>query len=474
MRRIADMQLRLKLLLLSGVPIVVALALMAATLQHQTMELVRVEQSLVETAFMQSKEAEVKHYVELARNVIARMADAQGPVEQRKAEAIATLTRMQFGQNGYFFVYDEHGKPLIQPREVSLQGVELCDPDDLADPAGADAARLILATARRGGGVVRYTWHKPSSQAHVPKLAHVLPIPRWDWVIGSGIYLDDVQGTLKAIETGARANINGTRWRIFGIAALCVVLIGIGGLALNLKDQRVAADKLRHLARRVVHSQEQERLRVARELHDGVVQVLASAKFLLETALFQLSRPATGAACTPQQALDQGLTRLDGALVEIRRVSHGLRPALLDDLGLEPALTLLVEQMREEGSGDIRLVCHDVPAELPADQGTALFRIAQEALHNARAHAGARRVYLVLRGGRRGVQLSVTDDGRGFDTKRVFRDGRRGIGLRNMRERAEGLGGTLLIHSSEDGTRIEAYLPLSAGPALPNSPPAPA
>jgi len=452
------MQLRFKLVLLSGIPIVVALVLMGATMQRQTLKLVREEQALVQAAFMQSKEAELRHYVEMARSMVLRIAEEPGGVGTRKEQALATLGRMQFGDNGYFFVYDQHGQLLIDPKTLPMQGVEFCDPND---PAGADSAQRILSTARRGGGVVRYSWNKPSSQEVVPKLGYVLTIPGWNWVIGTGIYLDDVQAALQAIETGARANIEATRQRLYGIAALCVVLIGLGGLALNLKDHRISSAKLQRLARRVVHSQEDERVRVARELHDGVVQVLASSKFLLETAQLQLAA-APDAATASRRALDEGLERLSGALVEIRRVSHGLRPALLDDLGLAPALALLVEQMQEQAPFALRFAQHDAPEALPLEHATALFRIAQEALHNARMHAHPTLVELVLRGGRRGVQLAVMDNGSGFDTRSVFLDGTRGIGLRNMRERAESLGGMLSVHSGRDGTRIEAWLPLTA------------
>ena len=458
------MQLRLKLVLLSGVPIVVALLLMSATMQQQTYKLVREEQALVQEAFMHSKEAELKHYVELARNTLVRIAEGPGEVGERKELALATLARMQFGDNGYFFVYDQHGQLLIDPKTLPMQGVAFCDPND---PAGADSAQRILRVARHGGGVVRYSWSKPSSQSVVPKLGYVLTVPGWNWVIGTGIYLDDVQGALQAIETGARTNIEATRQRLYAIAAVCVVLIGLGGLALNLKDHRVSSDKLRRLARRVVRSQEDERVRVARELHDGVVQVLASSKFLLETAQLQLADPGAAAPAAPRQALDQGLARLGTALVEIRRVSHGLRPALLDDLGLEPALGLLAQQVQESGGFSVGLVRQGVPGQLPAEHGTVLFRIAQEALQNCRTHAQATRVELVLHGTRHGVGLQVIDDGQGFDMRGVSGDGTRGIGLRNMRERAESLGGTLSIESGRHGTRLAAWLPLpqAAAPA---------
>ncbi|AVS69769.1 histidine kinase [Paracidovorax avenae] len=446
------MQLRLKLLLLSTLPILVALGSVAATARHQTLRLAQQERELVETAYLHSKETELRHYVQLAQSALARIAAEEADPAERQRQALALLSRMQFGRDGYFFVYDREGNVLLDARHMGLSGVDLCDP---GDPRSEAPANRILATARQGGGMVRYDWQKPSSQLMAPKLAYVTTLPGWEWILGTGLYLDDVQETLRHIDRAAQENIDGTRQRIYGIAALCIVLIGLAGLALNLSDHRVASAKLRRLAQRVVSSQEEERVRVARELHDGVVQVLVSSKFLLETAQVQW---AARAAHAPRDMLDHGLERLNDALLEIRRVSHGLRPALLDDLGLAPALALMAQEVEEQGAFSVRFVLRGPAGPLPTSHGTALFRIAQEALTNARMHACATHVEVALRFTRWRVSLSVRDDGRGFDVQRVQRDGQGGIGLRNMRERIEGLGGRFAIASGRGGTRILAVL----------------
>lgn len=453
------MQLRLKLALLCVVPILLALGLVAVTVQHQTLKLAHQERELVESAYLHSKETELRHYVQLAHSALARIMDnGESPQEQQR-QALAMLSRMQFGQDGYFFVYDRDGNVLLDAQQMGLQGVDLCDPNS---PTGAVPAKLILDTARNGGGLVRYSWQKPSSQLTVPKLGYVASVPQWDWTVGTGLYLDDVQEALRKIDESAQENIAGTRRRIYAIAALCIVLIGVAGLALNLSDHRVSSAKLRRLAQRVVHSQEEERVRVARELHDGVVQVLVSSKFLLETAQSQMPTPPEQAPSAPRQVLDQGLERLNHALLEIRRVSHGLRPALLDDLGLTPALRLMSEQVCAQGGIAMRFAARGEAQALPTRHGTALFRVVQEAVMNAQMHAQAAHVDVSLHFQRRRVTLEVHDDGRGFDVRRVLRDGRCGIGLRNMRERIEGLGGRFSIASGRDGTRIVAVLDLAA------------
>ncbi|WP_240933027.1 cache domain-containing protein [Diaphorobacter sp. HDW4B] len=458
---------------MAAIPVGVALICMGVTARHQTLSLANEERKLVEAAYLHSKETELRHYVELARSTIERIADSpDASDDELRKKAIHIITRMKFGDDGYFFLYDQQGQLLVNPEQMAVANVDLCDPNS---PSGQTQARLILDKAQSGGGLVRYEWHKPSSRILAPKLGYVLQVPGWNWVVGTGLYLDDVQETLARIDEHAKNNIAATQQRIYLIAALCMVSIAAAGVLLNLKDHRISSAKLRRLAQRVVHSQEEERARVARDLHDGVVQMLVSSKFLLETA--QLQQPhvtAPDLAPPSSKALDQGLARLNDALLEIRRVSHGLRPALLDDLGLPAALTLLSEQMCE--SGDATIVqfeqCGEAHA-IPNTHATALYRVAQEAVKNACTHANASAVLIRLQFDPRSVTLIVQDNGQGFDIHGVLTDGNRGIGLRNMRERIEALQGRFSISATKQGTGILATLPLHAeaddDAALPHS-----
>lgn len=447
------MQLRLKLVLFTTVPVLLALGLVAITVQHQTLELARQERVLVESVYLHSKETELRHYVQLASSAIQQIAHNGEPVAAQQRQALSMLTSMKYGPDGYFFVYDRNGTVLLDAQQMGQPGVDLCDP---ASPAGEVPANLILSTARQGGGLVRYQWQKPSSQQTVPKLGYVTLLADWQWVIGTGLYLDDVQEALTRLDAGAQDNIHDTRLRIYAIAALCIIFIGVAGLLLNISDHRALSARLRRLAQRVVRSQEDERVRVARELHDGVVQVLVSCKFLFETAQWHLQAksplPAT------HEVLGTGLVRLNEALVEIRRVSHGLRPALLDDLGLPAALTLMVEQLQQHCAFGLHFELRGAPLPLATSHSTALFRVAQEALTNAQRHAHASRVDIVLRFSSGRASLSVADNGRGFAIRRVQADHQGGIGLRNMRERIEGLGGRFTLVSTSFGTRVVAVV----------------
>jgi two-component system NarL family sensor kinase len=235
--------------------------------------------------------------------------------------------------------------------------------------------------------------------------------------------------------------------------------VAAGGLALNLSEQRVADAKLRVLAQEVVRSQEVERARISRELHDGVTQLLVSVKFIFESALARVD----GDRSLLAQTLERGLVRLNDVLRETRSISHALRPALLDDLGLASALEHIAREFSERTGIAVNVKAAARDNRLPEATATALFRIAQECLNNVEQHAHARHVDINLERDRQQATLSVSDDGRGFDIAFVEQHARKGIGLSNMRERLDALGGTLTIRSGSEGTAIVAQVPKQRG-----------
>jgi two-component system NarL family sensor kinase len=236
------------------------------------------------------------------------------------------------------------------------------------------------------------------------------------------------------------------------VAVLGVALISAGALALNLSEHRSAEAKLRALAREVVDSQEDERARLARELHDGVSQALVATKLLIESAQHE------PAAAERLQAL--ALKRLNSTLAEVRHLSHALRPALLDTLGLPAALQHLAGEFDAAGGTRFTATVEGEEVDLPEAVKTALFRIAQEALSNAARHAHAATVAVVLRFERHGgLALEVVDDGRGFDADAAQAVADRGLGLRSMRERADALGARLSLATSPGhGSRLTVKL----------------
>lgn len=447
------MRPRSTFLLLAILPLLLTLSLIALAMFQQQQDLSRRERQVIEQATMAAKEAELLNLAGMARSALAPLYDSRRDDPETIAEALRLLAQLDYGIDGYFFVFDTGGRNLQHPRQPELQGQDLWD---LRDTQGVPVIRELIARGHEGGGFVRYLWEKPSTRALTPKLAYAISMPRWNMVIGTGVYLDDIQVTLARLDAQVDENIAKTMGWIAGIAVLGVVLIAGSGLALNLSDARVADGKLRNLARQVVKSQEDERAHLSRELHDSTSQTLVSIKLLLESAASQLGREHTPAA------LHRAVQRLGDALHEVRRISHRLRPAELDTLGLPAALDDLAEEFNQHGRVRVALQLWGDAQALPDEINTVLFRVVQESLTNIEKHARATRVQVRLIFHAGGLRLRIVDDGVGFDVPAIRADPRRGIGMRNMRERVESIGGHFSIASRPGRTAVLADLPTDA------------
>jgi two-component system, NarL family, sensor kinase len=444
--------LRAKILFLAVLPLLAALAMIGALLVYELDQLEHEQGLAQEQAFLAAKRDGLRSVVQLALTSIAHLYGAGRDDAEAKREAQAILRAMSFGPDGYFFVYDLDGRNLVHPRLPELEGRPLMD---LRDENGVYVIRELIARAREGGGFQRYDWPKPSTGQSAPKLGYAVMLERWGWMLGTGLYLDDVEAATAGWRRSLVAAGRETLVVLAVVAALAILSVFAGGLALNISEQRRADRRIRQLADRVVLSQEEERARVSRELHDHVCQLLVSVKYRFELATRQVDTGAPDAG--PQ--LREAVGHLAEAIGTVRRISHELRPPLLDDLGLEAALTLLADDFGRRTGLSMRLDLQSSGAPRPAS-AVALYRIAQEALANVERHAHARVVQIGLRIDERGLQLDITDDGQGFDPARgEAGDGGSGIGLSNMRQRAESQGGTLTIQSSVAGTRVQVRLP---------------
>jgi signal transduction histidine kinase len=221
----------------------------------------------------------------------------------------------------------------------------------------------------------------------------------------------------------------------------------------SLQEERMAI--LRQLVAQVTAAQEEERQRIARELHDGVGPALASLNIRLRTVC-KVMEHDQHPACEEIQELAE-LTQTN--IRDIRRLIHDLRPVALDELGLMPALREYVARYQEEHGLDVALALPESGERLPATLEMALFRIIQEALANVAKHAQARRVDLAMTRDRGVVTLRVADDGQGFDPQAPLPGTH--LGLWSMRERIEGFGGRFVVDGVPgEGTTVSATIPL--------------
>jgi len=221
------------------------------------------------------------------------------------------------------------------------------------------------------------------------------------------------------------------------------------------------------MARRVILAQEEERRRVARDIHDGPAQLLANLVMRIE----MMDQWLDGADERLRSELRevQGVVR--DSLQDLRRVIFNLRPMALDDLGLAPAIRGYIEVLRQQMDLDIDLHVLGEERRLAPAAETALFRVLQEAINNAWRHSGERRIRVVLEFAADGVRMSVRDGGQGFEPD-ILTDGPQGarFGLLNMRERMRLLGGSFrVVTAPGQGTLVAVSLPWSKA-AVPEEP----
>ena len=217
---------------------------------------------------------------------------------------------------------------------------------------------------------------------------------------------------------------------------------------LALADSRL---ELQKLSARLVEVQEQERRSIARELHDEVGQTLEA--LLMDVGRMSRIVPAGEHAMNEHLAKVKDLA--EKSVKTVRNIALLLRPSMLDDLGLVPALEWQAREVSRRGEMEVDVHSALTSEQLPDEIRVCVYRLVQEALNNAATHASAKNAHVSVTQTDR-LRVEVTDDGRGFDSKRV-----RGMGLLGMEERVRRLGGTLKIESrAGHGTTVVAELPL--------------
>ncbi len=220
------------------------------------------------------------------------------------------------------------------------------------------------------------------------------------------------------------------------------------------EESELAQTELRSLSGQLRTAQEDERKYLSRELHDQVGQMLTG----LRMELAAISRSQAAAVPEVTAALDRAKANAEQTLSVVRNIAMLLRPSMLDDLGLTPALTWLAKEMERSSGMEIHRDIDAVVDQLPDAHRTCLYRLVQEALTNASRHSGARTVDLRVTRIGGSVQVRVTDNGRGFDPAG---EKRKGLGLLGMEERVRELGGQLYISSLPGkGATVEIFLPV--------------
>ncbi|MGQ9585703.1 MAG: sensor histidine kinase [Anaerolineae bacterium] len=244
------------------------------------------------------------------------------------------------------------------------------------------------------------------------------------------------------------------------------LLLGVGLGSLRLEERLQARQKERDaFLRRLIRSQEDERRRIARDLHDETSQALLTLSLRID-ALRDRGMLESEAAQAEFNRLKQSVY---DALAEVHRIIFNLRPTILDDMGLVPAVMWMAEQHLQRRGIEVSLEVNGQQRRLPEPVETTAFRVAQEAIQNIQRHARATSAHLALTFRPGALEILVMDDGQGFDVKQVqpWPGGAKGLGLLGMQERVALVRGSFQITSQPGrGTSLRITIPLTEGLAM--------
>jgi signal transduction histidine kinase len=331
------------------------------------------------------------------------------------------------------YLYDD-GRPRL------VRGAGVCQRSG-NEELDASAATALARAHDAGLPQVTGSWREPDG--HRFPYAAVLPLLRREAVIGALVLVGDARDPFTALDDRF----------LVALGQQVGAALENGDLTSRLQARSA---ELARLSARMVEQHEEERRRLSRELHDETAQLFSAVKM-------ELGVLREGMSPAHAERLDHALALIDTGIRSIRNVTNDLRPSLLDDLGLLPALRSLVADFGTHGEIGISFTAPAVLPPLSKDAELALFRALQEGLSNVRRHAAARNVEVTLAPAPGGLRLSVRDDGRGppdASPEQLERAGH--MGLAGMRERISTLGGSIRFGGGLGaGAALEVLVPVA-------------
>jgi len=370
-------------------------------------------------------------------------------------------------------IHDEQGKPVefighaidiseLQQTEADLRDSErryrtlvlnvpgavyrcACDPewtmqvisDAIQDISGYPPEDFVANRARSYASIIY-----PDDRAAVERIVHDGVARRRPYIIEYRVLHAD--GTLRWVWEKGR-----------GVFDADGQLLCLDGVILDDTERKRAEEALRAVHHQLMLTREEERRRLAAELHDSIGQQLIALHLALKGSLTELRGHPGGQKV---EELTSAVERVPGLIRDVRVISHGLYPPTLESLGLASALRQLAGELSGKFTIEVGVPDKLQSARLPSAVEIALFRISQEAVQNALRHGKASHVKVELASGGGQIVLGIVDDGVGFDPQAAMGDG---LGLTTMQERADAIGGKIRIESGRRGTRVEVRVPLS-------------
>lgn len=305
---------------------------------------------------------------------------------------------------------------------------------------------------------IEFTGSDPTADLFDIRSAFIHPDDLQNVLATNGLALEKREGF--SMEFRIRRRDGEYRWML-DIAAPRIdsdgSFVGFIGSAMDITDQKLAREALEKIGGKLVEAQEEERSRIARELHDDICQRLA----ILSMELEQVNRVSNGSTGSPNDRIEEIRQHCAEIAGDVQALSHKLHSSKLEYLGLAAAIRGFCQEFCQQYDVNIQFDEKNLPDSLPYDISISLFRVSQEALHNALKHSGVSQFSVSLLGTADEIQLDISDEGKGFDAEAAL--WQKGLGLVSMRERVHLVHGALTIKSTANGgTRVLVRVPLPA------------
>ncbi|WP_428609478.1 cache domain-containing protein [Sedimenticola sp.] len=389
----------------------------------------------------EARKKELNNYTTLAVSSVKHLYDKPTFDNGSREEAKTILKNLVFGEDGYFFVYDYQGINIAHPKKPQLEGKNLYE---LSDVNGVKIIKELVEAAKSGGNTVSYLWDKPSLGKKVEKLGYAKGLPEWKWMIGTGLYSDDINAAETVLKDELDDNLLFSLILLSSIAVVVLLTTGLVTAKITLHEGRLADKKLKLLNRKYRDIQEEVRGKLAKDIKNTI-------EIPLENAISSIHD-----GHVEEIAAELGKVVGNAALLV-----QDLRPDELDQLGLFVAIKQLTLAYEKKYTSSIRLGLPAYSVRLNPRLETKIYRVVEELLKNAAQHAKAKTIHLRLRKSGSQLHLHYQDDGMGFISGVIDSEHHMGVGLNSIRDQIESENGNINIFSTPNvGTLIRANIPI--------------
>jgi two-component system NarL family sensor kinase len=383
---------------------------------YQTQNSGQLNNAAVRDQMLTLRKNELHAYTQLAESAITDFyANATLPREDAQRAAKNTLRKLSYGNSGYFFVNDYEGGTLVHAAKPALEGRNLWD---LKSKDGKFLIRDIDKAAKDGTGFTEYMWSKPGVADPVDKITYVKTLDKWNWILGTGLYIDDINAVHNKLNNQLDANLSQSIWVFLGLSGIALLGAGLLFGKLTLKEGGSADHKLKALSDQVNRAQEHERQAIAEEIDDGVQEHLVGLKEQMPDLL-----AAKGVGKDVVDMLDQEMAK---AIKAIQQISHTLNPKSLEEYGLIYGLDILAKQYNDRGRIPVKFSQQGIAVgRLPADAEWELYRVIQDVLRYVEQseNIGEGKINLRCSFSPEALKISLLEDVVGFDRQSNARSG---------------------------------------------------